>query len=42
VAPNGAIIPGIFLKPNRLAHGAKFFTEAGTKRDDFLRVIIPF
>jgi len=27
VAPNGAIILGFFLKPNRFARGEKFFTE---------------
>jgi hypothetical protein len=27
VAPNGAIILGFFLKPNRFAAGEKFFTE---------------
>jgi ChrR Cupin-like domain len=29
VAPNGAVILGFFLKPNRFAHGERFFTEAG-------------
>jgi anti-sigma factor ChrR (cupin superfamily) len=29
VAPNGAIILGFFLKPNRFAAGGKFFTEEG-------------
>jgi hypothetical protein len=29
VAPNGALILGFFLKPNRFAHGEKFFTEQG-------------
>ena len=29
VAPNGALIIGFFLKPNRFAHGEKFFTEEG-------------
>jgi len=29
VAPNGAIILGFFLKPNRFAYGEKFFTEEG-------------
>jgi quercetin dioxygenase-like cupin family protein len=28
VAPNGAVILGFFLKPNRFAYGEKFFTEA--------------
>jgi anti-sigma factor ChrR (cupin superfamily) len=27
VAPNGALIIGFFLKPNRFAHGEKFFTQ---------------
>ena len=27
VAPNGALILGFFLKPNRFAYGEKFFTE---------------
>ena len=27
VAPKGALILGFFLKPNRFAHGEKFFTE---------------
>ena len=27
VAPNGAFILGMFLKPNRFAEGLKFFTE---------------
>jgi anti-sigma factor ChrR (cupin superfamily) len=27
VAPNGAVILGFFLKPNRFAEGNKFFTE---------------
>jgi anti-sigma factor ChrR (cupin superfamily) len=27
VAPNGAVILGFFLKPNRFAAGEKFFTE---------------
>jgi anti-sigma factor ChrR (cupin superfamily) len=27
VAPNGAVILGFFLKPNRFAEGQKFFTE---------------
>jgi quercetin dioxygenase-like cupin family protein len=28
VAPNGAVLLGFFLKPNRFAYGEKFFTEA--------------
>ena len=31
VAPNGALILGFFLKPNRFAYGEKFFTEEMTK-----------
>src|SRR6202795_3385249 len=31
VAPNGAVILGFFLKPNRFASGEKFFTEAGER-----------
>jgi anti-sigma factor ChrR (cupin superfamily) len=31
VAPNGALILGMFLKPNRFAEGQKFFTEAGQR-----------
>ena len=27
IAPNGAVILGMFLKPNRFAQGTKFFTE---------------
>src|SRR6266705_3038843 len=27
VAPNGAVLLGFFLKPNRFAYGEKFFTE---------------
>jgi anti-sigma factor ChrR (cupin superfamily) len=27
VAPTGALIIGFFLKPNRFAHGEKFFTQ---------------
>jgi anti-sigma factor ChrR (cupin superfamily) len=27
VAPNGALILGVFLKPNRFAYGEKFFTD---------------
>lgn len=30
VAPNGAVILGFFLKPNRFAYGEKFFTETQT------------
>ena len=30
-APNGALILGFFLKPNRFAYGEKFFTEAGQR-----------
>ena len=29
VAPDGAVILGMFLKPNRFAQGTKFFTETG-------------
>src|SRR3954452_24056912 len=29
VSPNGAVILGFFLKPNRFACGEKFFTEDG-------------
>jgi anti-sigma factor ChrR (cupin superfamily) len=29
IAPNGALILGFFLKPNRFARGEKFFTEEG-------------
>ena len=29
VSPNGALILGFFLKPNRFAYGEKFFTEEG-------------
>src|SRR5262249_27968531 len=29
VAPNGAVILGFFLKPNRFARGERFFTEDG-------------
>jgi hypothetical protein len=28
VAPNGAVILGFFLKPNRFAYGEEFFTSA--------------
>ena len=31
VAPNGAVILGMFLKPNRFAEGQKFFTEEGER-----------
>jgi anti-sigma factor ChrR (cupin superfamily) len=31
VAPNGAVILGFFLKPNRFAYGEKFFTEEGQR-----------
>jgi quercetin dioxygenase-like cupin family protein len=31
VAPNGAVILGFFLKPNRFAYGEKFFTEKGER-----------
>jgi anti-sigma factor ChrR (cupin superfamily) len=31
VAPNGAVILGFFLKPNRFAAGEKFFTEEQAK-----------
>jgi hypothetical protein len=27
VAPNGAVILGVFMKPNHFAEGQKFFTE---------------
>ena len=30
-APNGALILGFFLKPNRFAYGERFFTEAGER-----------
>ena len=29
VAPDGAVILGMFLKPNRFAQGTRFFTETG-------------
>ena len=29
VAPDGAVLLGFFLKPNRFAYGEKFFTEPG-------------
>jgi anti-sigma factor ChrR (cupin superfamily) len=31
VSPNGAVILGFFLKPNRFAYGEKFFTEERVK-----------
>jgi anti-sigma factor ChrR (cupin superfamily) len=31
VSPNGAILLGFFLKPNRFAYGEKFFTEKGER-----------
>jgi anti-sigma factor ChrR (cupin superfamily) len=31
VAPNGAVILGFFLKPNRFAYGERFFTEKGQR-----------
>ena len=31
VAPNGAVLLGFFLKPNRFAYGEKFFTEEPAK-----------
>ncbi len=31
VAPDGALILGFFLKPNRFAYGEKFFTEEGQR-----------
>ena len=31
VAPNGAVLLGFFLKPNRFAYGEKFFTEQGER-----------
>jgi anti-sigma factor ChrR (cupin superfamily) len=30
-SPNGAVILGFFLKPNRFAYGEKFFTEEQKK-----------
>ena len=27
IAPNGAVLLGFFLKPNRFAYGERFFTE---------------
>ena len=31
VSPNGAVILGFFLKPNRFAYGEKFFTAPGER-----------
>jgi quercetin dioxygenase-like cupin family protein len=31
VAPNGAVLLGFFLKPNRFAYGERFFTEKGER-----------
>jgi quercetin dioxygenase-like cupin family protein len=31
VAPNGAVLLGFFLKPNRFAYGEKFFTAPGER-----------
>jgi len=31
VSPNGAVLLGFFLKPNRFAYGEKFFTEEGQR-----------
>jgi hypothetical protein len=31
VAPNGAVLLGFFLKPNRFAYGERFFTETGER-----------
>jgi anti-sigma factor ChrR (cupin superfamily) len=31
VAPNGAVVLGFFLKPNRFAYGEKFFTAPGER-----------
>jgi quercetin dioxygenase-like cupin family protein len=31
VAPNGALLLGFFLKPNRFAYGERFFTEPGER-----------
>jgi quercetin dioxygenase-like cupin family protein len=31
VAPNGAVLLGFFLRPNRLAHGERFYTEKGER-----------
>jgi anti-sigma factor ChrR (cupin superfamily) len=32
VAPNGALLLGFFLKPNRFAYGEKFFTAPGERK----------
>jgi len=31
IAPNGAVLLGFFLKPNRFAYGEKFFTTPGER-----------
>ncbi len=31
ISPNGCLILSVFLKPNRFAHGDKFFTEPGQR-----------
>ena len=31
VAPNGAVLLGFFLKPNRFAYGERFFTAPGER-----------
>jgi anti-sigma factor ChrR (cupin superfamily) len=31
VSPNGAVLLGFFLKPNRFAYGDRFFTEKGER-----------
>jgi quercetin dioxygenase-like cupin family protein len=31
IAPNGAVLLGFFLKPNRFAYGEKFFTAPGER-----------
>ena len=31
VAPNGAVLLGFFLKPNRFASGERFFTQPGER-----------
>src|SRR5262249_16454220 len=31
ISPNGAVILGMFLKPNRFAYGERFFTEEGQR-----------
>jgi anti-sigma factor ChrR (cupin superfamily) len=33
VAPDGAILLGFFLKPNRFAYGEKFFTDAAPNQE---------